>query len=349
MGPVSGLLWLAGSGVALAGWCLPGAPHAHRALFFGLLAATVAYALASVTRLIPFERVSLGGHAIAVTLLQPLVGASLWLTGGADAYMGPVLVLPMLYVAYFFPARYAWPLALLEVATYASPLVTSSGPHHLLVQRTAGYAVAYAGLTLTIQFLKRRLVRAERHQRRMAREDPLTGLANRRAFDEALSDAFAGASALREGRRASDLEGRFAVLLADVDAFKQINDRFGHTTGDRVLREIAAHTAAEVRAGDCLARIGGDELAVIAPGAGSQAARRLAEALRAAAARVDIGDGARVSLTTAWAVYPEDGADRLALMRAVDRELHDGKDSRSVRDAARSPSGSGSGSASGRP
>ena len=176
--------------------------------------------------------------------------ASLWLTGGADAYMGPVLVLPMLYVAYFFPPRYAWPLASLEVATYASPLVTSDGPHHLLVARSLGYAVAYAGLTLTIQYLKRRLVDAERHQHRIARLDPLTGLENRRAFDEALSAALADGD-------------RFTLLLADVDAFKQINDTFGHTTGDRVLRELAARVSAEVRAGDCLARIGGDELALV--------------------------------------------------------------------------------------
>src|SRR3954469_17158053 len=103
MGPVSGLLWLAGSGVAVAGWFIPGDPHGHPRLFWALVAVTVAYALASVGRVIPFERVSLGGHALVVAALQPLVGAALWLTGGADAYMGPVLVLPMLYVAYFFP------------------------------------------------------------------------------------------------------------------------------------------------------------------------------------------------------------------------------------------------------
>jgi diguanylate cyclase (GGDEF)-like protein len=276
MGPVSGLLWLAGAGVAVIGWLLPGSPHDHVALFWGLVA------------------------------------ASLWLTGGADAYMGPVLVLPMLYVAYFFPARYAWPLAALEVATYASPMITSDGANHLLVARAFGYAVAYAGLVLTIQFLKRRLVAAERHQHRMARVDPLTGLENRRAFDEALSAALATGT-------------RFTLLLADVDSFKQINDRFGHTTGDRVLRELAAHASEVVRGGDCLARIGGDEIALVAPGAGPHAARRLATTLRDAAARVEAG-GEPVSMTVASAVYPDDGTDRFTLMRSLDRKLHALKD-----------------------
>jgi diguanylate cyclase (GGDEF)-like protein len=199
----------------------------------------------------------------------------------------------------------------LEVVTYASPFVTSPGPHHLLAARSLAYAVAYAGLVATIQFLKRRLVAAERHQHRMARVDPLTGLTNRRGFDESLSSALAAGE-------------RFTLLLADVDYFKQINDRFGHMTGDRVLRELAAHASAAVRGGDCLARIGGDELALVAPGAGSDAARRLAEALREAGARVDAGNGPAVS----YAVYPEDGTDRFTLMRSLDRALHAHKDAR---------------------
>jgi diguanylate cyclase (GGDEF)-like protein len=314
MGPVSGLLWLAGAATAAAGWLMPGSPHAHAALFWALVAVTVAYAAGCIVRAIPWQRVPLGGHAVAVTLLQPVVIASLWLTGGRDAYMGPVLVLPMLYVAYFFPPRLAWPLAALEVATYASPALYGGG--HLLAQRTLGYAVAYAGVTLTIQFLKRRLLAAESHQRRMAHQDPLTGLGNRRAFDAALSAALAGGTP-------------FAVLMIDVDSFKQINDTFGHTTGDRVLRELAAHASAQVRGGDCLARIGGDELAVVAPGAGAGAAERIADALRAAGGRVVPGPGAdAVSVTVSHAVFPEDGSNRAALMRALDRELHEGKAAR---------------------
>ena len=244
--------------------------------------------------------------------------------------MGPVLVLPMVYVAYFFPPRYAWPLAALEVGTLRLAARDLARDRTICSpQRAVGYAVAYAGLTLTIQFLKTRLVEAERHQRAMAHQDPLTGLANRRAFDDALDAVLISATERGESRREGDQEPTFAVLLADLDWFKQINDRFGHTTGDRVLREVAAHASAEVRTGDCLARIGGDEFAVVAPGAGAGAARRLAEALKAAAAHVVPGDGAApVSLTVAYAVYPDDGLDRSALMRTLDSDLHAGKDAR---------------------
>ena len=111
--------------------------------------------------------------------------------------------------------------------------------------------------------------------------------------------------------------------MADIDAFKQINDRFGHTTGDRVCAR-SRPTPRTRSAGRLPARIGGDELALVAPGAGVEAARRLADALREAAARVDTGAGP-VSLTVSWAVCPEDGTDRFTLMRSLDRELHAGK------------------------
>lgn len=314
MGPVSGLLWLAAVSVAVVCRFLPGAPEDHAVLFWVLAAFTGAYSLACITRVIPWERASIRAHAIAVTACQPIVATALFVTGGADAYLGPVLVLPMLYVAFFFPLRWAIPLGVLEVLTYASPLVTSDAPHGLLVHRAVSYAVAYAGLVATIQFLKRRLVDAERHQHRMARIDPLTGLANRRAFDEALDDAF--------------ISGRvFSVLLIDVDFFKQINDRFGHTTGDRVLRELAAHTSAGVRSGDCLARIGGDEFALVAPGAGEESAERLVAVLRGAGTQVDAGAGP-LSLTVVAAVHPQDGENRAAVMRTLDRRLHAVKDAR---------------------
>ncbi|KPF66538.1 hypothetical protein IP69_14575 [Bosea sp. AAP35] len=97
-----------------------------------------------------------------------------------------------------------------------------------------------------------------------ARKDALTGIANRRAFDEALATAAASGEA-------------FALLLLDLDGFKAVNDRLGHAAGDDLLRQVAARLGTVSREGDFIARVGGDEFAIIARGADAGAARNLAE------------------------------------------------------------------------
>src|SRR4029453_1008051 len=123
------------------------------------------------------------------------------------------------------------------------------------------------GTVLAIQFLKRRLVNAESHQRAMAELDPLTGVSNRRGFDLAL------------GRPAASDEP-YALILIDLDDFKQINDEQGHPAGDAVLQSVALAAANIARQGDCVARIGGDEFALLAPGAGAARGLPLLRALR---------------------------------------------------------------------
>ncbi|MEA2382036.1 MAG: hypothetical protein QOH72_2007 [Solirubrobacteraceae bacterium] len=322
MGPVSGLLWLTAGIAALLVQPLPGTPHEYRLVTYSLIAVVLVYGVACVRGWIDWERRSLRDHAVAIVVFQPLIAVGLWVSGGVDSYLGPILVLPTLYVAYFFPPRYAWPLAAVEIATYASPLVYSDGfSEHVLLGRTVMYAAAYAGLVATIQYLKSHLVAAERVQRRMAHEDALTGLPNRRAFDLALDGAVAAARA-------------FSLLVIDVDRFKTINDTFGHTTGDEVLRAIASRTGAQIRATDTLARIGGDELALVAPDATADGAARLAAALHdAVAGLVPAGGAAPVTLTISRASFPDDGTDRDALLRAADRRLHALKDTRVAADA----------------
>jgi diguanylate cyclase (GGDEF)-like protein len=317
MGPVSGLLWLTAGIAAAVCQALPGMPGRAPLLAWALIVVVVVYGVACVRGWIAWEKATLRHHACAVVVFQPLIALGLWVSGGVDSYLGPILVLPTLYVAYFFPPGLAWPLAVIEIATYFTPFAYSgASDRHLLVGRTVMYAAAYAGLVATIQYLKAHLVAAEQRQRRMAHEDPLTGLPNRRAFDLALDDCVAA------GRP-------FSVLLVDVDRFKAINDTFGHTVGDEVLRAIATSARCSVRASDTLARIGGDELALVAPGAGVDGAARLASALHGAVVSVCPVDGAApVTLTISCASYPEDGVDRDALLLAADRRLHEVKDMR---------------------
>ena len=172
--------------------------------------------------------------------------------------------------------------------------------------RALTFAVSVVGAATAVQFLKRRLVRAEAHQRTMAERDPLTGVRNRRAFDAVL-------------RRSID---RCALIVFDFDGFKAVNDTHGHPVGDAVLRAVAGACDAVVREQDCLARIGGDEFAVIAPGAGRSGVERVIAALREAVdgALMPVGvEG--IGATFAWATSPHDSVDPAELFRLADQRL----------------------------
>jgi diguanylate cyclase (GGDEF)-like protein len=117
--------------------------------------------------------------------------------------------------------------------------------------------------------------RNERMQelRQQASQDPLTGLRNRRRFEEDLRTEIARARRERS-------EG--GLLMLDLDNFKQVNDTLGHPVGDRVIAEIAGLMRARMRITDVVARLGGDEFAIVLPGIDATEARAVAEAIAAA-------------------------------------------------------------------
>ena len=120
--------------------------------------------------------------------------------------------------------------------------------------------------------LKRRLEEANRELARLSRLDELTGVANRRRFDEALGE---------EWRRAARARGWISLAIADIDAFKQFNDALGHLAGDSCLEEVARLIAGQARrAGELAARLGGEEFGLILPGVAPDEAIRLGERLR---------------------------------------------------------------------
>jgi diguanylate cyclase (GGDEF)-like protein/PAS domain S-box-containing protein len=161
------------------------------------------------------------------------------------------------------------------------------------------------------------LTESKRHEQRiahMAHHDPLTDLPNRTAFSECIRATLELAAAAGES---------FAVLCLDIDRFKSINDVYGHSAADALLREVA-HRFETVCEGAFLARIGGDEFAIITPtGTQPSAAEALAARLIGAlAADIDIGGvPMRVSLTIGVAVFPQDGADAVTLVANADAAL----------------------------
>jgi diguanylate cyclase (GGDEF)-like protein len=273
-------------------------PGVYPGVAWALIGVVIVYGVACVRCWIPWERYSLRHHAAAVIGFQPLIAVGLWVSGGVDSYLGPILVLPTLYVAYFFPPRLAWPLAVIEITTYFTPVLYSeSSDTHLLVGRTVMYAAAYGGLVATIQYLKSHLVAAEQRQRRMAHTDPLTALPNRRAFDLALDSAVAA------GRP-------FSLLLIDIDRFKQINDTRGHLAGDSVLRQVGEILRREARSVDIVARYGGEEFVVVMPETGLQGATIFAERLRQRIEKHDFADTGdqplNLTVSIGLAAFPDD-------------------------------------------
>ena len=119
--------------------------------------------------------------------------------------------------------------------------------------------------------------------REQARTDGLTGLLNHRACHETLGEELAGAT---------QAEQPLSVVVLDLDHFKSINDVYGHAEGDKVLKEVAARLRAAVRAGDTVARLGGEEFALILPGVDGDGAAEAAERARAAIAAVQVAGAA---------------------------------------------------------
>jgi diguanylate cyclase (GGDEF)-like protein len=155
--------------------------------------------------------------------------------------------------------------------------------------------------------------------RQLASTDELTQLANRRQFDEALGAEVARAERFRD---------QVAIVVADLDNFKTVNDRFGHDVGDLVLRAFASSIRANVRDIDLPARYGGEEFIVLLPSTDSEGGRQLAERLRIAAADmiVDAGDAREVRVTASFGVASFPGEpNAAALLRAADRALYRAK------------------------
>jgi diguanylate cyclase (GGDEF)-like protein len=167
----------------------------------------------------------------------------------------------------------------------------------------------------TIQLIKDR-----EQQRQLAVRDGLTGLYNRRAFNELLTAAIAN-----EDRRAG---GCLGLAILDLDHFKSLNDTYGHPAGDAALRSLARLLNQHLRKGDQAARYGGEEFVVILPGSDEDRSLGAAERLRSALERHRfVFEGSRIPLTASLgvAVWPADGREPEALLAATDRALYAAK------------------------
>jgi len=163
--------------------------------------------------------------------------------------------------------------------------------------------------------------RAEETLRHQARHDALTDLPNRVLLHERI------VATRGDG---SDAPRPFALLLLDLDHFKEVNDTVGHERGDALLRTVAARLQAVTRADDTVARLGGDEFAVLLPGADADGAARVAEAIRAALDAPLHVEGLllRVGASVGGALAPAHGLDGDTLLRRADVAMYVAKRTR---------------------
>jgi diguanylate cyclase (GGDEF)-like protein len=198
------------------------------------------------------------------------------------------------------------------------PRETESHRKHAAYERVAEAGLlALAALMLVTLVLARPLLRAFRwteEQASEARIDSLTGLANRRAIEEVLA---------AEISRAHRFAHQLAIVLLDLDRFKEINDSFGHGAGDVMLRAVSRLLTSLARQGDTVARWGGEEFVVVLPETDLDGARRFAERLRRTIEAHSVGEMRTSASCGVATMLPDDTVE--ALVGAADQALYQAK------------------------
>ena len=226
--------------------------------------------------------------------------------------------------------------AILFFSSYAAlhfALSAGASPEVILSNRTNGITAAAIGICLSVamwihfsvEVRQRRQIEAQseelervnRELQNMAFTDSLTGLPNRRFFDQAMARELAAIE--RGGASAS-------VIEFDLDYFKEINDTCGHAAGDEILRQVAELVSGAIRKSDMFARYGGEEFILLLPGTAQEGAREAAEKLRK---RIEeyafLVDGREVRMTASFGVAELAAYRTVSYYRSVDHALYSAK------------------------
>ena len=256
MARFSALLYGGGAAVTALGLILPHQPQVDEG---GLGAVAFGSFLLAVLAIIGRER--LPGWAYVAMPAGGTVLVSLALLFNGERHGGPAggdemyYLWVVLFAAYFLDRLATAVHAALIALAYAAVLFAID-PGPIGMSRWISTVGLVCGSALVVHLLSRRIGRLVSELQVAARTDGLTGLPNRRAFEEHFERVVARASRTRRP---------FALLLADIDRFKELNDRHGHVAGDAALAELGRLLPAELRQHDVPARVGGDEFAVLLP------------------------------------------------------------------------------------
>ncbi len=265
------------------------------------------------------SNVSIGFLLITITIASVILGG----TSSASVTYPSVLLLGTMHVLGIRTAA-VWTalsvVALAFVTFTATPIPAAPGTLALSPAVIFGSRASILVGVFAIAALGRRFEDLQTAQLQfLARHDPLTGLCNRREFDERLGQALA---------RADRYQHRPALLFIDLDGFKAVNDQYGHGVGDDVLRGIAHVLDAQTRRTDAAGRIGGDEFVVLLEdGNDEKSAERYAERLLSELVATETEHVAPIAVRASIgiALFPDDGRTIESLTRAADSAMYDAK------------------------
>lgn len=252
----------------------------------------------------------------AATLGTLLVSANMLLGDGTWTISGNLLYAWLvLYAAYFFPIRQAvFQLVLMSVASLAVLLHTVPSREVIAIWITLIGVIVPIGVVLRV--VRGGVTHLLRSLAAAARTDPLTQLKNRLALDQEADEQLAAAR--RSGRQVT-------IVIGDLDHFKAVNDQLGHRAGDRSLVRVARILASHRRAGDIVARTGGEEFTLLLPNTSEHDAFLAAERMRTAVEGEFASDPVPLTFSFGVASFPDHGGSADAVIESADQALYAAK------------------------
>jgi diguanylate cyclase (GGDEF)-like protein len=236
--------------------------------------------------------------------------------GGPPGFNEFFYVWPAFYIGYFFKPRGIAVSVALIGAAYAGVLSAIGATGAPAFTRWIVTLSVVAGVTVALHMLRRHIDRLLGQLRDAARTDALTQLLNRRGFEERFE------LELERARRTGD---PLTLLVGDLDRFKELNDRFGHAAGDATLVSVAQTLGSSARTIDTVARVGGEEFALLLPATDAEGGLEAAERLRLSVSRTVGEDGAPLTISFGVAQATLNDETPPSLMVAADTALYAAK------------------------
>jgi diguanylate cyclase (GGDEF)-like protein len=282
----------------------------------GMAAAIAAMGVMAGVAAIGYDRIPAWGFHAGVVLATAIATVVIH-SWGDETPFGP---LPYLWVTIYAFYFFSLPAALVHMAILGVLFGVELGSRELDYAPISEWIATMLTLTtagVVIAMIRDRLIGLIENLTDAARSDPLTGLLNRRGFEEAFD---------MEIERARRADRSLSIVVGDIDSFKLVNDRLGHGAGDDVLHHIGETIRGTKRSWDSAARIGGDEFAVLAPDTDEHGAYVLAERLRLEIEQTLEPSGSG-QLTASFGIvsFPIHGQTADALLTAADQALYAAK------------------------